>query len=727
MSTIKLDHVPLLESVTNFPEWKRFITQVLQAEGYWTHIEGTDGAFDIFPKSPEPAACTATSKAEEKTAFKEWWEVDMKACAIVLRRISPVTHSHLDTAVGKTARSIWESLHTLYERTDFLSQFDLRDRLSNAKLRDYQDIDRYLGEFKDARLRFIAMNITYSEFEMVHHIIRGIPDSGAWGHFRQLMTQTMQDHVERERRAATKCEPDTLLNQITMRLTIECQRLESENRYRVRPGGSKQGPGSEYINFSHDGPIRKHAHNPNGVVCTNCKQRSHDRDHCYREGGGMAGQGPRAKAAAAAKSGKGSSKTELAAFLDTLGDDELSCASVEEHSDDVVELVVNSLTTLLDSGATSHLVKGHEFFWDYNKEEARKVKTANLGVLQTQASGTCVARFTYNGVSTRVKLRNCLHAPNAFVNLLSVGRFVIGEVSCMFEKGCVTLSKAGKSFGYGPMVNKLFVLEVEFLKPPIGPSAAPSVSLIMERPSSAEVALFAKVPETLELWHYHMGHPGEPATIALLKSTTGASFLPGKSLTRCEPCIFGKQARLPAPTSTTPRSTELLDLIHVDICGPFPVATPHGKLYFVLFLDDASSIINLQNLALRSDVRDAWRILRAKWELKTGKRVKRVRFDGAGELGGCLEFLEELAMNGIEVEVVAAHEHWKNSRIERYMRTIQGKIHAMLVTAQLPMTYWGEAALTAAYLQNLTSTSTLPSGVTPYKVFFRRKPDVSHL
>jgi len=78
---------------------------------------------------------------------------------------------------------------------------------------------------------------------------------------------------------------------------------------------------------------------------------------------------------------------------------------------------------------------------------------------------------------------------------------------------------------------------------------------------------------------------------------------------------------LPAPTSSTPRCTKLLELIHVNICGPFPVATPHGKLYFVLFLDDASSVVNLQNLALRSDVRDAWRILRAKWELKTGRKV----------------------------------------------------------------------------------------------------------
>jgi len=85
----------------------------------------------------------------------------------------------------------------------------------------------------------------------------------------------------------------------------------------------------------------------------------------------MDGQGPCAKAAVAvAKSGKGSSQTELAAFFDTLGDDELSCASVEEIPNELVELAVNSLSTLLDSGATSHLVKSQDYFWTYNEEEA---------------------------------------------------------------------------------------------------------------------------------------------------------------------------------------------------------------------------------------------------------------------------------------------------------------------------------------------------------------------
>ena len=295
----------------------------------------------------------------------------------------------------------------------------------------------------------------------------------------------------------------------------------------------------------------------------------------------------------------------------------------------------------------------------------------------------------------------------------------------MFDKGRVLLSKTNEPFGHGPMVNKLFVLEVEFLKPP--KASLPASPLSIECPLSSKCVLFAKVPETLDLWHYRMGHPRELATLALVKSTTGASFVAGKPLTRCEPCIFGKQACLPAPSSSTPRTTTLLELIHLDICGPFPVTTPHGKAYFVLFLDDTSSVVNLQNLALRLDVQDAWRILKAKWELKTGKKIKRTRFDGAGELGRCMEFMEELALGGIEVEVTAPYEHWKNRRIERYMQTIQGKIKAMLITTQLPMTYWGEAALMAAYLQNLTSTSNLPDGVTPFEVFYGRKPNVSHL
>lgn len=47
----------------------------------------------------------------------------------------------------------------------------------------------------------------------------------------------------------------------------------------------------------------------------------------------------------------------------------------------------------------------------------------------------------------------------------------------------------------------------------------------------------------------------------------------------------------------------------------------------------------------------------------------------------------------------------------------------MLTAAQLPLTYWGEAALTAAFLFNLTTSSTLPNNVTPFEILKTTKPD----
>jgi len=79
---------------------------------------------------------------------------------------------------------------------------------------------------------------------------------------------------------------------------------------------------------------------------------------------------------------------------------------------------------------------------------------------------------------------------------------------------------------------------------------------------------YFRLHSTLDLWRYRMG-PGEPATLAFLKFVTDSvTFVTGRPLIHCEPCIFGRQAHLPAPTSSTPRATTLLELIYLNICGP---------------------------------------------------------------------------------------------------------------------------------------------------------------
>ena len=48
----------------------------------------------------------------------------------------------------------------------------------------------------------------------------------------------------------------------------------------------------------------------------------------------------------------------------------------------------------------------------------------------------------------------------------------------------------------------------------------------------------------------------------------------------CEPCIMGKQTREPFPKeSESKESTESLELVHMDVCGPMPV-TSKGEAGF---------------------------------------------------------------------------------------------------------------------------------------------------
>jgi len=659
-------------------------------------------------------------------AYREWWKTDSKAWTIIERRITPVTLALLPQGVEVTARSVWDTLKGLYSRRDVMSQFELRDRLANAKLKDHRDLDRYLGEFKVGRLRLLEMGLTYSEYDMVHSIIRGLPMTGSWLHFAMLVTQNTQDFIDTQSHALVPAAPDTLLTRIINRLVVECQRIESS-----KPVGKSSGPGSEYCN--HAGPsgvIHRHEKNPNGVLCTNCGKKSHDAPHCFAKGGGMEGQGPKPRS-------KEDWKPELAAIASTsttlapppnsspatyLGD--LSCAMIEKPSAEGFAALLNgSFASILDSGTSSHLLKDRDVFWTYEATQARPMKTANQGILQTKASGDCLVRLTLRGVTTTVKLRDCLHAPSACVNLLSVGRMTAagGKLGCSMDDGKFVIvrkhSDGSRTNIYeGVQSNNLYFVDLEFVYPP---EKRP-----IERP--IESALFAKVVETMDLWHHRMGHIGEAATRSLLQSVKGVTFPPGDNLSKCEPCIIGKHARSPHPSSSTPKSTELLELVFCDLCGPFPVLTPHGKLYLVAFLEDSANILKVHCLASKDQSAEAFHITKASWERKTGKKIIRFRVDGAGELGSH-KFVKALEEMGIERDVVPRYEHWKNGKMERVFRTIQGRMLAMLTAAQLPLTYWGEAALTAGFLFNLTVSSTLPKNVTPFEALKHTKPNVSHL
>jgi hypothetical protein len=159
---------------------------------------------------------------------------------------------------------------------------------------------------------------------------------------------------------------------------------------------------------------------------------------------------------------------------------------------------------------------------------------------------------------------------------------------------------------------------------------------------------------------------------------------------RCIPCLIGKSPQTPYSHNAN-RAASVCDLIHVDTCGPFPTHTPKKEAYFIIFLDDKSNYGVTTLLTTKNGAFPAWKRVEAAWELISGNRVKAVRLDGAKEfVQGPL--LHHFQARGISMQVTAPYAHAQAGKAERYVRTIEDGIQALLADAKLPPSFWGDAA-----------------------------------
>ena len=88
------------------------------------------------------------------------------------------------------------------------------------------------------------------------------------------------------------------------------------------------------------------------------------------------------------------------------------------------------------------------------------------------------------------------------------------------------------------------------------------------------------------LWHCHLGHIGVKRMKKLHKNGLLES-LGYESFDACEPCLMGKMTKTPF-SGTMERANDLLEIIHIYVCGPMSVEARGGYRYFLTFTDDLS-------------------------------------------------------------------------------------------------------------------------------------------
>ena len=100
----------------------------------------------------------------------------------------------------------------------------------------------------------------------------------------------------------------------------------------------------------------------------------------------------------------------------------------------------------------------------------------------------------------------------------------------------------------------------------------------------------------------------------------------------CVNCIKEKQANVRRFGPN--KSIDVLELIHGDICGPFPKASWNGQQCFIMFIDDFSRYEYLYLIHEKSQSLDVFKNFKAEVENQLSKRIKSVRFDHGGEYYG---------------------------------------------------------------------------------------------
>lgn len=203
----------------------------------------------------------------------------------------------------------------------------------------------------------------------------------------------------------------------------------------------------------------------------------------------------------------------------------------------------------------------------------------------------------------------------------------------------------------------------------------------------------------------------------------GMDFKDSNSSSNCKTCLAAKLPRQPFPKREN-RSTELLQIIHTDLCGPMRTTSNGGAKYFMTITDDRSRWGDVYFLKSKDEVPSRMIEFIEKVERQTGSKVKAVQSDNGTEF--CNRKLDEyFKKKSIIRRLTVPHTPQQNGVAERRNRTLVESAKYMLMQANLPNSFWAEAINTVNYIRNRCISKSLDAG-TPYEIWSGKKPNVKY-
>jgi transposase InsO family protein len=127
--------------------------------------------------------------------------------------------------------------------------------------------------------------------------------------------------------------------------------------------------------------------------------------------------------------------------------------------------------------------------------------------------------------------------------------------------------------------------------------------------------------------------------------------------------VVTKHKRRPFPRQASYRALKQLELVHGDLCGPVMPATPGGRCYFLLLVDDASRFM-WAVLPTKAVAVDTIKHVQAAGEKESGLKLQVLRIDNGDEFTTA-EFAAYCVDEGIQRHYSAPYLSQQNGVAER--------------------------------------------------------------
>ena len=170
-------------------------------------------------------------------------------------------------------------------------------------------------------------------------------------------------------------------------------------------------------------------------------------------------------------------------------------------------------------------------------------------------------------------------------------------------------------------------------------------------------------------------------------------------------------------TGHSERANELLDLIHIDVCGSLSSDVRGGYKYFITFTDDFSRYGYVYLMRHKSESFEMFQSFQNEVQNQLGKTIKALRSDRGGEYLS-QEFDDHLRTCGIISQLTPPGTPQWNGVSERRNQTLLDMVRSMMSPTDLPYE-------TAAFTLNRVPFKAVEK--TPYEMWTGKRPSSSFL